>query len=135
MLDRLMKQLYLTAISLLIGLATPLCTQAIFPMTAIAEEHDVTGCYRDSEWQVVVYRQNGSYYYYGKQNKSDRVIRLPNARISTDGLRQIYTWNNRGTRYQVVWQHRDPDFIRVRVVTPRSKEVLNRLIQSGTECD
>jgi hypothetical protein len=66
----------------------------------------------------------------------DRPIRLPNAGISQDGSRRIYTWNNRGTRYQVVWQRRDPDFIRVRRVTaPSGKEILNRLIQSGTECD
>jgi hypothetical protein len=130
-----MKQLYLTAISLSIGLAMPLFAQAIVPMVAIAEESDVTGCYRDSQWQITVYRQNGSYYYYGKHNESDREIRLPNARISQAGSRRIYTWNNRGTRYQVVWQRRDPDFIRVRVTAPSGQEILNRLIQSGTECD
>ncbi|WP_310489573.1 hypothetical protein [Chamaesiphon sp. VAR_69_metabat_338] len=130
-----MKRIYLTAILLSIGLATPLCNLAIFPIKAIAAENDVTGCYRDSQWQITVYRQNGSYYYYGKQNETQAELRLANARITTDGVRRIYTWSNRGTRYQVVWQRRDPDFIRVRVVNPAGQEMLNRLIPSGTECD
>jgi hypothetical protein len=37
-----MKQIYLTAVSLSIGLVTPLFAQAIVPMAAIAEENDAT---------------------------------------------------------------------------------------------
>jgi hypothetical protein len=125
-----MKRLHSTAALLIFGLATPLLTQAFMPMVAVAQANNLEGSFSDREWDVHVYYRNNSYRYRGQQRGSNRSIELSGATVSKekDGSRKIYTWNNNGTRYQVVWQHQDPDYIRVRVTTPRGKEVLNRLL-------
>jgi hypothetical protein len=46
--------------------------------------------------------------------------------------RQIYTWDNNGTKYQVVWKPSDPEYIRVRVISG-GREVLNRVIREITD--
>jgi hypothetical protein len=66
MLDRPMKQLSSIAISLWLGLATPLLAQAIFPLVAVADDRNLAGCYKDREWQVSVYYRDRSYHYRGK---------------------------------------------------------------------
>ena len=42
--------------------------------------------------------------------------------------RQVYTWDNNGTKYQVIWKPSDPEYIRVRVISG-GREVLNRVIR------
>jgi hypothetical protein len=135
MLDRPIKQLSSTAISLWLGLATPLLAQAIFPLAAVADDRNLSGCYKDREWQVAVYYRDRSYHYQGKQIGTDRSIQLTGATVTRDRDRNIYTWNNSDTRYRVVWREQDPDFIRVRVTAPRGKEVLNRLLSAAQSCD
>ncbi len=134
-LDRLMKQLSSTAISLWPGLVTPLLVQAIFPLVAVADERNIAGCYKDREWQIAVDYRDRSYHYQGKQIGTDRSIQLTGATATRDRDRYIYTWNNSGTRYRVTWREQDPDFIRVRVNTSRGKEVLNRLLSAAQSCD
>jgi uncharacterized protein (DUF58 family) len=128
-----MSRLHTTAALLIFGLATPLLTQALAPMVAVARANSPDGAFGDREWTISVYYQNNAYTYSGYNYRTDKSINLSGATVSGDNNRRIYTWNNSGTRYQVTWQRRDPDFIRVRVMTPSGKEVLNRLLarQSG----
>jgi hypothetical protein len=130
-----MKQLYSTAALMFFGIVTPLFAQEIVPLVAVAEDRSLEGCYKDREWQIAVYYRQDTYHYQGKQIGSNRSIHLAGATVSRDGDRSIYTWNNSGTRYRVVWRNQDPDFIRVRVTTPRGKEVLNRLLSVAQSCD
>ncbi len=123
-----MKRIQSTAALFLFGLATPLFTQASIPIVAVAQSNNLEGAFSDREWDIYVYYRNNSYRYRGQQRGSNRSIELSGATVLKDGNRTIYTWNNNGTRYQVVWQRQDPDYIRVRVTTPRGKEVLNRLL-------
>ena len=46
--------------------------------------------------------------------------------------RQVYTWDNNGTKYQVTWKPSDPEYIRVRVIS-EGREVLNRVIREITD--
>jgi hypothetical protein len=123
-----MKRLHSTAALLIFGLATPLLTQAIAPMVAVASDNSLNGAFSDREWDIEVYYQNNTYQYRGQHRGTDRSIQLSGAIVSRDGQRRIYTWNNNGTRYQVVWKPQDPDYIRIRVTTPQGQEVLNRLL-------
>lgn len=123
-----MKRLHATAALLIFGLATPLLVQAIAPMAVVASNNNPDGSFSDREWDISVYYRNNSYQYRGQLRGSDNSIQLSGATVLRDGQRRIYTWNNSGTRYQVVWKPQDPDYIRVRVTTPRGKEVLNRLL-------
>ena len=123
-----MKRIYSTAALFMFGLATPLFTQALVPMVAVAEANNLEGSFSDREWDISVYYRNNTYQYRGQLRGLDKSIELSGATVLRDGNRKIYTWNNNGTRYQVVWQRQDPDYIRVRVTTPRGKEILNRLL-------
>jgi hypothetical protein len=123
-----MKRLHSTVALLIFGLATPLFTQAFVPMVAVAQANNLEGAFSDREWDVSVYYRNNTDRYRGQLRGSNKSIELSGATVLRDGNRRIYTWNNNGTRYQVVWQRQDPDYIRVRVTTPRGKEVLNRLL-------
>jgi hypothetical protein len=128
-----MKLLNSTAALLIFGVATPLLTQAITPMAAVARANNPDGAFGDREWTISVYYQNNTYTYNGYNLQTDKSISLSGATVSGDSNRKIYTWNNGGTRYQVTWQRRDPNFIRVRVITPSGKEVLNRLFARRSE--
>jgi hypothetical protein len=123
-----MNRLNTTAALLIFGLATPLLVQAIAPMAVVASDNNPDGSFSDREWDISVYYRNNSYQYRGQMRGSNRSIELSGATVLRDGQRRIYTWNNSGTRYQVIWKPQDPDYIRVRVTTPRGKEVLNRLL-------
>lgn len=132
-----MKRLYLTAALFIFGIVTPLVTAATHPIVAVAQPNNsnannLDGTFVDREWTVGVSYRNNTYHYTGRQGKSS--IELAGATVLRDGARKVYTWNNSGTRYQVIWQARDPDYIRVRVTAPNGKEILNRLLSRADDC-
>ena len=124
-----------STVALLIFGAIPVIASAIAPMSAVAGDSEPVGCYQDRQWQISIDYQNNTYRYQGKKIGSAQSIQLSGATVSRVGSRQIYSWNNGGTRYQVAWKSQDPDFIRVRVITPNGKEVLNRLLAAAQVCD
>lgn len=129
-----MKIFNLTA-ALILGCCVPLLTQALAPSLAVAVTANARpeGSFGDGEWQVTLLRQNNSYRYYGYNYKHKASIELGGARVSGTAQRRIYTWNNEGTKYQVVWQSKDPNYLRVKVISNSGKTVLNRLLQRAEE--
>jgi hypothetical protein len=99
----------------------------------------VAGVYSDGNLTVVVSpivtggkNSNGrqSQYYSYSGSLGDNGIDIKRgARNSGSNLRQIYTWDNKGTKYQVIWKPSDPEYIRVRVIS-EGREVLNRVISA-----
>jgi hypothetical protein len=128
-----MKQFYSTVAALFFGLATPLLTEAIIPMSVVAKVSSLGGTFVDKEWTISVYSENNTYHYQGYNIKTKKSINLAGAILSGNRQRRVYTWNNQGTRYQVTWQAQDPDYIRVKVIVPNGKEVLNRLLPRSVE--
>jgi hypothetical protein len=125
----------LAALAIVFGLTvTALAPAAIAQPTTAQQLHlqaratNLNGTFVSGEWIVDVSYNNNTYSYSGR-NTSGSSISLSGATVRRDGEKRIYTWNNGGTRYQVVWQSKDPDFIRVRVTTPQGREVLNRLMR------
>jgi hypothetical protein len=119
--------------AIIFGLATPLLTQTLAPTVAVAGSNRPEGSFKDAEWQVSLSRQNNSYHYRGVSLETGTSIELAGAKVSGTSQRRIYTWNNEGTKYQVIWQAQDPDFVRVKVVSSRGKTLINRLLTRGEE--
>jgi hypothetical protein len=117
--------------AIIFGLATPLLTQSILPTVAVAGSNRPEGSFKDADWHVILSRQNNSYHYQGISLETGTSIELAGAKVSGTPQRRVYTWNNEGTKYQVVWQSKDPDFVRVKVVSSRGRTILNRLLTRG----
>jgi hypothetical protein len=120
--------------AVIFGLATPLLLQTTAPTVAVAGSNRPEGSFKDAEWQVSLNRQNNSYHYRGVSLNTGTSIELAGAKVSGNSQRRTYTWNNEGTKYQVVWQAQDPNFVRVKVVSSRGRIILNRLL-SRTETE
>ncbi len=99
----------------------------------------VAGVYSDGNLTVVVspivtggknsnVRQSQYYSYSGSLGDNGIDIKR-GAKNSGSNLRQIYTWDNKGTKYEVIWKPSDPEYIRVRVIS-EGREVLNRVISA-----
>jgi hypothetical protein len=116
------------ASALMFGLATPLLTQALAPVVAVAGANRPEGSFSDGEWRVNLIRENNSYRYQGINIDTGTSIELAGAKVSGNSSRRIYTWNNEGTKYQVVWQSKDPNYVRVKVVGNSGRTILNRLL-------
>ncbi len=128
-------KLFNLASALILGCGVPLLTQALAPSTAVAVSANARpeGGFGDGEWQVTLTRQNNSYRYQGYNYKNQTSIELAGAKVAGTSQRRIYTWNNEGTKYQVVWQSKDPNYLRLKVMNNSGKIVLNRLLQRSEE--
>jgi hypothetical protein len=114
--------------ALILGLGAPLLTQALAPVVAVAGANRPEGSFTDGEWRVNLIRENNSYRYQGINLETGTSIDLAGAKASGTSQRRIYTWNNEGTKYQIVWQSKDPNYLRVKVIGNSGKTILNRLL-------
>ncbi|TAF08726.1 MAG: hypothetical protein EAZ77_06520 [Nostocales cyanobacterium] len=118
----------------ILGISTPAIIDIAIPHQAIAvQKFDYpAGEFSDKEWNVSLSFSNNVYYYYGENRKSNNNISLSGAVASGNKQRQVYTWNNNGLKYQVTWRPSDPNFIRVEVIKPNGKVILNRVLKKAT---
>jgi hypothetical protein len=72
-------------------------------------------------------RKQSQYYSYSGSLGNNGIDIKRGAKNSGSNSRQVYTWDNKGTKYQVIWKPSDPEYIRVRVISD-GKEILNRVI-------
>ncbi|MBD2665465.1 hypothetical protein B6N60_04395 [Richelia sinica FACHB-800] len=125
-------QLKSIALAAILGLSNPTMIELTTPHQAVAATFNYPeGEFIDRNWSVTLSFSNNAYYYYGQNRSSGSNITLAGARASGNKQRQIYTWNNNGTRYQVTWRPSDPNFIRVQVIGPNGRVLLNRLLRSA----
>jgi hypothetical protein len=123
------KEIILSAI---LGISTPAIIDIAIPHSAMAVQkfNYPAGEFSDKDWTVTLAFSNNSYSYYGENRKSNSNINLSGAVASGNKQRQVYTWNNNGMKYQVIWKPSDPNFIRVQVANPKGKVILNRLLKA-----
>jgi hypothetical protein len=87
------------------------------------------GTFVSGEWTVSISYDNDTYTYSARNSSTRNWLLLSAGKVRREGDKNIYTWNNNGAGYQVIWQPQDPDFIRVRVTLLELGEVMNRLMR------
>ena len=86
-----------------------------------------TGKFRNRKWEITLWKRNARIYYQAKSRTTPASLYLDNGNTSGTSRRKIYTWKNGIYSYQVIWRPNDPNYIRLRVFTPR-RELLNQLL-------
>jgi hypothetical protein len=114
-------------LALMLGCAAPVIDSAIAPPAAHAQALP-TGTFSDGEWTVHINYQGNALTYYGRNENNGSSLFLSGARVGGSSSRRIYTWSNGDYRYRVTWQPSDPDTIRVQVIAPNGRVILNRLL-------
>jgi hypothetical protein len=103
-------KVYALVSAVLLGVAVPLVTNLASPAAAQPLENTpvvpLSGSFGDSNWMVTVTQEDGRYRYLGY---------------------------NGDTKYRVTWQPQDQDYVRLQVISPNRKEVLNRLLSRQEE--
>ncbi|MCF4965877.1 hypothetical protein [Nostoc sp. CMAA1605] len=119
------------ALATILGISAPAIMDVAVNHQAVAASFDYpVGEFVDNDWSVTLSLQGNVYYYYGQNRNNGSSISLGGARVSGNQQRQVYTWNNNGTRYQIAWRPNDPYFIRVQVIGRNGRVILNRLLQA-----
>jgi hypothetical protein len=116
-----------------LGISTPAIMDVVMTQPALAQRYNYpAGTFADKDWKVSLSFNNNVYYYYGENRRNpNSYISLSGAVASGNNARQVYTWNNNGLKYQIIWRPSDPNFIRVQVINPKGKEILNRLLMAA----
>ena len=126
------KAIYLANI---LGIATPAIINLSTTQPALAQTHNYpVVAFANQDWKVFLSYSNNVYYYYGESRRNpNSYISLSGAVTSGNNARQIYTWNNDRTKYRVSWRPSDPNFIRLEVINPGGKVILNQILQAFQE--
>lgn len=130
-------KVYALVAAVLVGIASPLVTSFSNPVAAhtrkVAQTVPLIGSFGDGNWFVTISEQNGVYRYTGYDRKTSKSIELSGAVVTNQGGKRLYTWRNGDTKYRVIWQPQDQDYVRLQVIQPNRKEVLNRLLSRQEE--
>jgi hypothetical protein len=120
------------ALATILGIATPAIIDVATTKPVLAQTFNYPeGTFADRDWKVSLSYSNNVYYYYGENRRhSNSYISLSGAVTSGDNARQIYTWNNNRMRYRVTWRPSDPNFVRLEVINPSGKVILNRILEA-----
>ena len=106
--------------------------------SVLAGDSSVDGEYRGGDINTAINpikkgsnSQSNYYTYWGMVGNKSLTIR-EGAKNTGTLSRQVYTWDNKGTKYQVIWKPSDPEYIRLQVFSG-DREVLNKLLRSPGE--
>jgi hypothetical protein len=115
-------------------LSVPALALSIAPASIAAAPAKLEGYFMDSKVSVEVLSSNGYLTYRGTDLSTGKSISLKRVKVSGNADRKVYTWNNSGTRYSVIWQPKDPDYVRLQIVNPNGSTVMNRLLSREHGC-
>jgi hypothetical protein len=126
---RLNMNIKAITLAAILGLATPVVTELITTTQVLANPSFPSGDYSDGLWLITLSYQDNVRHYSGRNLKTGDTIALSGSNVSGNNQQWVYTWLNDKYRYQVAWQPEDPDVIRLQVLSPSGKAILNRLLQ------
>jgi hypothetical protein len=115
-------------------LSAPALTLSIAPASIAAAPAKLEGFFMDSKVSVEVLSSNGYLTYRGTDLSTGKSILLKRVKIAGTAERRVYTWSNSGTRYSVIWQPKDPDYVRLQVISPNGATMMNRLLSREYGC-
>jgi hypothetical protein len=104
----------------------PAATSNLTAQTQIASVKYLEGFYVDLDWSVTLYRSGGKYHYQGKNLNTGATLALSGATVTGTSSQQIYTWNNKGTKYRIFWKTNDSSTIRLQVLDAKNRVILTR---------
>jgi hypothetical protein len=88
--------------------------------------------FSDGEWVIKIKRRGRDLIYDGLNTAAGQGIKITGGRKSGTKSRHVYTWRNKGTIYNVIWQPADPTFARVQV-SNNGRVVLDKLLEAAPE--
>jgi hypothetical protein len=109
----------------IIGLSGPAIADIALNTHAVAQN---AATFTDDEWRVTIGYDGNDFSYYGENRITGDSIRLRGATVSGNSQRRILNWTNGDFLYQVAFQPRDPQVIRLQVFDGSGRAVLNRLL-------
>lgn len=123
--------------AVMVGLVVPVADNfsrpAVAQSQAVASVTPPIGTFRDGNWIVTVSEQNGTYRYSAHDLRTGKSIDLRGATVINQGSKSLYTWNQQGTKYRVIWQPQEQDYVRLQVIDPNQTEMMNRLLSRQEE--
>ncbi|MEB3340202.1 hypothetical protein [Okeania sp.] len=124
------------ALASVIGLSVPAIADiALSSHPAAAMPTDFvrpTGAFMDNSQNWVVWLrldEFGNYTYEGLDRKNGGSLNLKNASMRGNSRRYTYTFENTGYKYIIAHRPKEPSIIRLTVVSPQGKVILNRLME------
>jgi hypothetical protein len=123
--------------AVMVGLVVPVADNFSLPAVAqspaIASVTPPIGTFRDGNWIVTVSEQNDIYRYSAYDLRTGKSIDLRGATVTNQGSKRLYTWNQEDTKYRVIWQPQEQDYVRLQVIDPNQTELMNRLLSRQKE--
>ncbi len=83
----------------------------------------------DKTWHITLWKQQNTYYYKSLNLKNKQRLCLVGGVGSGNQKRSVFTWRNRGYKYQVAWQPVEANLIRLIVLNPANKVVFNQILK------
>jgi hypothetical protein len=131
------------ATTLVLTFFVPVITDITFSNKAIAGLPFPDGQFGDYNPQLSVYDsrnaprttifsllvEKNTYYLHARNFKTNQTFCLAGATVSGTSQRPVFTWNSRGTKYQVAWQPQDNETIRLIVTNPSGKVATNQILK------
>lgn len=126
--EEALMNIKLFAVIATFALTVPTLSLAIATPSIAAAPAKLQGFFVDSKWSVDVMPSDGFLTYRGTDLATGKSLSLKRVKVSGSADRRVYTWSNSGTRYHVIWQPKDPDYVRLQVTQPDGKLVVDRLL-------
>lgn len=124
------------ALASVIGLSAPAITAiSLSSQSASAMPTDFVrpkGAFMDTSQQWVIklnLDEFGAYTYEAQNRKTGDNLTLKNPEISGNNQRYTYTFKNGLHKYIIGYQPSDTEYIRLKVVNPQGRTILNRLMK------
>ncbi|MBD2665867.1 hypothetical protein B6N60_00315 [Richelia sinica FACHB-800] len=120
------------SLALILSLAVPLWTS--LQTQAFAKLPFPDGEYFNPQngevrWHLTLWEEKNKYFYKNTDLQSEKKICLTNGTASGNKNRSVFTWRNKGYKYQIAWRPQDPDVVRLQVINPSGKTILNELLK------
>jgi hypothetical protein len=136
-----LKKILLASIAICTTLTVAAFSMPTMPVSAQSVQSPkiatatLEGFYVGLGWSVNLYRSKGKYNYQGTNLKTGSELELSGATVTRSKGQHIYTWNNEGTKYRVIWKTNDSSHIRLQVIDTNRRVILDRSLQWQNAAD
>ncbi len=122
------------AIAAILGISLPVITDIAINHQAVANPPGFPGGEFSNidkngrGWRLTLWYQDHAFHYKGVEWQTQNRLCLSGAVGSGSDKRPVFTWRNGNHKYRVAWQPADPDVIRLQVINPSGRIILNELL-------